>query len=44
MLLPSYLRFSIAKLNILLCLHQQPIKTVIYSYFNKESFQNGLPV
>jgi len=43
MLLLSYLRFSIAQLNILLCLHLQPIKTVIYSHSNKESCQDGLP-
>ncbi len=43
MLLPSYLGFSIAQLNILLCLHLQPIKTVIYSYLNKESIQDKLP-
>lgn len=43
MLLPSYLRFSIAQLNRLLDLHLQPIKTVIYSHSNKESFQDRLP-
>lgn len=35
--------FSIAQLNILLYLHLQPIKTVIYSHSNKESCQDGLP-
>lgn len=42
MLLPSYSRFSIVQLNRLLDLHLQPIETMIYGHFDKESSQDRL--